>query len=250
MFVVGVVKSPSSTFEHVAKPALDRFQELDTQILTVQGAGSIAKAYNDILDRCNENFPDAEGLVLLHQDVEITDAEFFPRLRADLRDPSVGLVGILGATGVRSLVYWRADVRGFVRERHRTLDFGRGRHEVDAVDGMLLALAPQVFKRLRFDDDLCRGFHGYDIDFSFTVRAAGLRVLVDDLPVIHHTKGGYGDRQAYLRSCRAWRRKWMSTAPLTTRILSWHDELQVASRRDVVRLKGRLSALRRSSAPT
>jgi GT2 family glycosyltransferase len=208
-------------------------------VIVKQNATSIAAAYNSILDSVDHTLRNVEGVVLLHQDLEIRDESFISRARSRLNDPSIGLMGVIGARQIRSIAYWRGDVRGYVEEDARTLDFGRGCQDVHAIDGMLMILAPPVFSALRFDESVARRFHGYDIDFSFQVRQSGLRVVVEDLPVVHHTKGGYGDRRAYLAANRAWRRKWLRDAPLRVRIASWLDEVQVASGRDRLRLRSR-----------
>jgi 2-polyprenyl-3-methyl-5-hydroxy-6-metoxy-1,4-benzoquinol methylase len=91
------------------------------------------------------------------------------------------------------------------------LDFGGGTHDVDTVDGLMMVLSPWAVRNLRFDDARFTGFHGYDADFCFQARRAGRRVVVDDIDVIHHTKGGYGDEQAFRRSDDAWRAKWITS---------------------------------------
>jgi hypothetical protein len=227
LFIFGIVKSADSTFDSVARPALDMYKERDTRLLVRTGVTSIAAAYNSILDECALRFPAAEAVVLMHQDVEIVGEDFFAQIRARFADPSIGLVGLVGARGVRSVVYWRARLCGRVRENERMLDHGNVTSEVDAIDGMLLALSPACAATLRFDETTFEAFHGYDIDFSFAVTAANMRVVVEPLPVVHHTKGGYGDVGAYLRASHAWRRKWLTNAPLRTRAASWNDELQV-----------------------
>jgi GT2 family glycosyltransferase len=88
-------------------------------------------------------------------------------------------------------------------------------HDVDAVDGLLLVLSPWAVRNLRFDEDRFTGFHGYDADICFQARAAGKRVVVDEIAVVHHTKGGYGDLDAYRRCDQAFRAKWgLDTAAL------------------------------------
>jgi hypothetical protein len=242
MFVFGIVKSQSPTYASVARPALERVLEADGEVVLREGSRSIAASYNSILDECVQRFPSAEAVVLMHQDVEITSPEFLSQIRGRLKDPSIGLIGTIGAQNVRSLVYWRATTRGYVQESGRTLDFGRASCDVDAVDGMVLVLAPATFLNVRFDESVCRGFHGYDIDLGFAVRAAGLRVVVEPLPIVHHTKGGYGDRATYIATSRAWRRKWLSDAPVSVKLASWNDELQVLSQREKI---GFRTALRR-----
>ena len=73
------------------------------------------------------------------------------------------------------------------------IDFGGHDEDVDAVDGLLLVLSPWAVRNLRFDADRFDHFHGYDVDFCFQARAAGRRVVVDDIELLHHTNGGYND---------------------------------------------------------
>ncbi len=244
MFVFGIVRSSTVNYRKFAEPGLERVSDPLSAVIVKDGASSIAVAYNEILEEAGRLYPDAEAVVLLHQDLEIRDEAFSEKVRAKLGDPSIGLIGVIGAQDIRSIVYWRATVRGYVNEESRTLDFGRGFHEVDAIDGMLMIIAPSVARSARFDQALALGFHGYDIDFSSQVRARGLRVVVDAIDVIHHTAGGYGDRRAYLTASRAWRRKWLNDAPLSVLATSWLDEFYVAIRRDQYNLRSLLHTVR------
>jgi 2-polyprenyl-3-methyl-5-hydroxy-6-metoxy-1,4-benzoquinol methylase len=80
------------------------------------------------------------------------------------------------------------------------------------IDGLIMVLSPRAVQQLRFDEQTFTGFHGYDADICFQARRAGMRVVVDDLEVIHHTKGGYGDPAAFLAADRAFRAKWIAGA--------------------------------------
>jgi methionine biosynthesis protein MetW len=96
-------------------------------------------------------------------------------------------------------------------ETRGQIDFGGHPDDVDAVDGLLLVLSPWAVRNLRFDADAFDAFHGYDVDFCFQARAAGRRVVVDDIGVFHHTKGGYGDEDAFRRADAAFRAKWLDS---------------------------------------
>jgi hypothetical protein len=72
----------------------------------------------------------------------------------------------------------------------------------------LLVLSPWAVANLRCDAVAFCGFHGYDVDLCFQARAAGKRVTVADLNVIHHTNGGFGDVESWLRADAAFRAKW------------------------------------------
>ena len=76
------------------------------------------------------------------------------------------------------------------------------------LDGLCLVLSPWAIQHLRFDESAFDGFHGYDSDICLQARAAGRRVRVTDLPLMHHTHGGYGDAAAYARASAAFAAKW------------------------------------------
>jgi hypothetical protein len=163
-------------------------------------AGSLFRSYNLILDTIAER-DDVEALVLVHQDAEIADPAFCTKLRRALGNPDVGVVGCVGAVGVRSIAWWEGSVTwaSFV---HRYRELGGGdlpafawnggqmpayarTGEVDTVDGFVLALSPWTIRNVRFDESL-GPIHGYDFDFCLQVRAAGRKVVTEDFKVIHH----------------------------------------------------------------
>ena len=122
-------------------------------------------------------------------------------MREALRDPEVGVVGCVGAVGVRSIAWWEGSVT-WASFTHRYREHGGGdvpslswtkeglpafahTGEVDTVDGFVLALAPWVVRNVRFDESLGL-LHGYDFDFCMQVRAAGRKIVTADFRVVHH----------------------------------------------------------------
>ncbi|MFN8201198.1 MAG: hypothetical protein U0S48_01445, partial [Solirubrobacteraceae bacterium] len=77
---------------------------------------------------------------------------------------------------------------------------------------LLMALSPWAVRNLRFDQGTYSGFHAYDVDFCFAARAVGRKVVVADLPLMHHTKGGYGDKAVWDAADAAFRAKWLGSA--------------------------------------
>ena len=209
MIAFAVCIGSEEKYRRYAMPGLRAMAEPDSLIAeTTADTGSIFDAYNEVLDAlCDRS--DLEALVLLHEDTEIVDSEFCLKLRrAFAADPDVAVVGVVGARGVRNLAWWEGEGRGRVLETRGLVDFGGGSHDVDSVDGLLIALSPWAVRNLRFDSERFTGFHGYDADICFQARAAGRRVVVDDLAVVHHTKGGYGDEAAFAAQDATWRAKW------------------------------------------
>jgi hypothetical protein len=194
-------------FRTLAQPGLRMACEPDSLVAEVTTDSSIFEAYNEVLDAFSER-DDLEALVLLHEDVEIVDSDFCGKLRRRLAEPDVAVLGVVGARAVTSLAWWEGEGRGRCLETRGLVDFGGGSHDVDAVDGLLLVLSPWAVRNLRFDADGFSGFHGYDADICFQARAAGKRVVVEEIAVVHHTKGGYGDVDAWRACDAAFRAKW------------------------------------------
>jgi hypothetical protein len=204
MFAYGLCIGNRERYETLAAP---RLRDLGGVIVEADDQRSICAAYNAILDAIADE-PDIEALVLLHEDVTIESATFLAAVRAELADPDVAIVGPIGALRPSSLRWWQGDGRGRVRDSTGLVDFGGGSHDVDVLDGHCLVLAPWAIRNLRFDEAAFDGFHGYDCDICLQARAAGKRVRVCELPVVHHTYGGYGDGHAYARAGTAFAAKW------------------------------------------
>jgi hypothetical protein len=187
-------------YRRCAEPGIRLAAEPDSEVIANAAAGSLFRSYNLILDSVAGR-DDVEAVVLLHQDAEIADPEFAAKLRHALAGPDVGVVGCVGAIGVRSIAWWEGSVTwaSFV---HRYGELGGGdlpafswngadvpayarTGEVDTVDGFVLGLSPWVVQNIRFDESLGQ-LHGYDFDFCLQVRAAGRKVVTEDFKVIHH----------------------------------------------------------------
>lgn len=196
-----------ATYQACAVPGLRRVAEDDSVFAELSASTSIHEAYNEALDHFAAR-DDLEALVLLHEDTEIFDPRFGETVRRTLQDRAVAVVGAVGARRVTSLAWWEGEMAGRVAETRGMIDHGFGEPKVDAVDGLLMILSPWAVRHLRFDAATYAGFHAYDVDFCFTVRAAGRKVVVADVPLMHHTKGGYGDRTAWEAANAAFQTKW------------------------------------------
>jgi 2-polyprenyl-3-methyl-5-hydroxy-6-metoxy-1,4-benzoquinol methylase len=162
-----------------------------------------------------------EALVLLRDDVVIQDRNFAARIRRVLRDPAVGVIGVVGATGLNDMWFWHGQTRvGRILHETRLVDFGTLRGDVDVVDGLLMVLSPAALKAVRFDESTFTGLHGYDADYCLSCRSAGLRVVVEPLVVYHKSAGDtspHSDATAELQFKRKWARV-LSRPPLRVRL--------------------------------
>jgi Glycosyltransferase like family len=200
MIAFGCSVTKRDVYERCAAVGIRRAAEPDSTVDAMPSTGSVFRAYNDLLDR-HVDVNGLEALVLVHQDAEIVDADFCATVRSALADLEVGVVGCVGAVGVRSIAWWEGSVTcaSFV---NRYLEHGGGdlesfswtwneapayarTGEVETLDGFVLALSPWALRNLRFDESLGQ-IHGYDLDFCLQVRAAGRKVITADFRAIHH----------------------------------------------------------------
>lgn len=214
---IGACVGQSGSWERLALPSLQFLGLKDMK--TRRGAKSIAKAYNSIIDEVVQE--DADGLILLHDDVEVR-SPFGDEFYQLLADDSIAVVGAVGARSPEGMSWWTGPPEGRRGTSVDTFDthrFSRGTEDVDVVDGYFLGLSKWALRNLRFDEKLIQGFHAYDADICSQARAAGRRVVVTDLDLVHHNKRGISNLDAYFAADFAWRLKWKQ-APWTSR-LEW-----------------------------
>jgi hypothetical protein len=204
----GTAVTDGAAYATMALPGIERAAEADSLVLTREGHGSIQRACNELLEEAAER-SDLEALILLHQDLELRDDTLLARLRPLLADPRVGLLGLAGGRGLRSLAWWESDLYGAAYVPAQSTRFSRGSFEVDVVDGVLLVLAPWAVRMLRFDEAFAADFHGYDVDIALQVRSVGGRVIATDVEYFHHwLKDPAEDRASWVRNAVRLQRKW------------------------------------------
>lgn len=211
-----------AVYERCARQGFQLASEPDSEILSQPASGSIFRSYNAILDHAATR-EGLEALVLVHQDAEIVDPAFCQKLRGAISSEDVGVVGCVGAIGVRNIAWWEGSATwgSFL---HRYQELGGGEFpaftwektaphartgEVDMVDGFVMALSAWTVRNIRFDESLGLVLHGYDCDFCLQVREAGRKVATADFKVIHHhSLELVDDAEAYIRAHMKMAEKW------------------------------------------
>lgn len=197
MIAFGTAVTNRETYARYARAGFDLAAEPDSIVIARDNDGTLSDGYNEILERAR-GLEGLEALVLVHQDLEITDAAFCATVRDCLADPEVAVIGCAGAERVTGLAWWDpGPVLGsydwvppqgepvpmdewdaFVQVETVT--------EVAAIDGMVIVLSPWAVAELRFDPGLDPSAHAYDIDICFQARANGKKVVVAPVGVSHH----------------------------------------------------------------
>jgi hypothetical protein len=80
------------------------------------------------------------------------------------------------------------------------------------VDGVFIAIRREVWETSRFNETDLRGFHLYDIDFSFHVSQHWKAAVLFNIDIMHFTQGGnYGD--AWVEPTLHWHAKYSKELP-------------------------------------
>lgn len=228
MLVYGVCVGTSGKFERDLLPSLEAHCP-GAALATRRDARSIFDAYNEILDEASAA-PGLEGVVLVHDDVVVRDDRLEATLRSVLADPTIGVVGVVGGIGQREMSWWKAArLAGHVDHATHVDAFSHGLCDVDTVDGLLMAVSPEVARTIRLDGRGYPGFHGYDAELCALVRARGLRVVVADLDVYHDCKPGPWGRPEYGQAILEWRRRWQAPGPPGRLLLRTKRDLLAAA---------------------
>jgi hypothetical protein len=156
-------------------------------LLALSGQTSLTVAYNTILDAMVGKGFDA--VVLLHDDLELTDPHAEAKFLAPLADPDVALVGVCGGKGDSTLAWWTSETVGHQMTDSGMVDFGPRAGDVAFIEGSIMVFSPWAVENLRFDERY-PGFLGYD-DVCLTARAMGKRVTVVDVDTHHHSTLGF-----------------------------------------------------------
>ncbi len=208
MIAFGCAVTDQDMFERVALPGIQRLCEPGALLLTCCGYDAIHRAYNEMMTEAASH-ADLEALILMHQDLELLDDSLLARVRSLFERPRVGVVGCFGGRNV-PFQYWALGEEKFgsamvpAFEQH----YSSGPHEVEVVDGVLLAIKPWVARTVRFSAAASKDFHGYDVDFCMRVRAAGGHVVCDDVPYLHRMERPWADADQLRRAGYALARMW------------------------------------------
>jgi hypothetical protein len=207
MFVYGVCVGPTNKFGDFCEPSLIRNRL--SPVLARREQRSIFEAYSSIIEEALSTWPDLEGVVLLHDDVEVVEPDLEAKLRGVFSDPAVGAVGVVGGRNNTEMSWWMTDeLFGHVRHAQHTDDFTRGDHEVSTIDGLFIALSPAGARACQLRQGGYPAWHGYDSEICETIRQANLKVMVTDLELFHDCKPGPWRSPAYGQAIMEWNIRW------------------------------------------
>jgi len=202
----GVCVGSWSKFEcHVVNGG--EWPRMGSHIIATSGHSSIAVAYNAILNTYLDH--KFSAVILMHDDLEITDPDAEKKFMHTIAQPDVALVGVAGGRGEGSLAWWNWETVGHQQVDSGMLDFGEREGDVDAIEGSIMVFSRWAIENLRFDTSY-PGFHGYD-EIAKLARTLGKRVVVADVNTHHHVQLGFKSQESerQWQECEGiFRRKW------------------------------------------
>jgi GT2 family glycosyltransferase len=180
-------------------------------------ARPLPEIYNAAID-----LPEGPDLVaFVHDDVWIDDYFFVERITEALE--RFDIVGVAGSRtrreGQRAWCFIEeasrrdntANLSGRVAQGPRPFGqvfyFGTTPAECELLDGVLLAARRSVLRERGVRFDPAFAFHGYDLDFCRSARAAGLRLGTWPVCVTHQSIGGF-EGTAYRDAVSRYLAKW------------------------------------------
>lgn len=187
----------TNSLERVQRYVLPRVGDRELTLLWNQT--SMSYAYNRVLDSYETNPPDA--LILVHDDLEITDPDAEAKFLDALGRPDVGIVGVAGGYEVTGLAWWNARTRGYQMIDSGPLVFDSPCGYVQSLEGSVMVFGHWAITHLRFDEAFT-GFHGYDHIGTETL-THGKRVYVTNVVTHHHTSLGFKSQASAVEWARA-----------------------------------------------
>ena len=163
----------------------------------------ISEVYNILGDQARYPY-----LCFLHEDILFQTTDWSAGLLAAFgQDPELGMIGVAGAKyKSKTPSGWFTGIPAYDcmhilhRDKYqRTTHLYSNPNEsvlepVVNVDGVFICIRKEVWNSSRFNEDLLKGFHLYDIDFSFQVTTGYKAAVIFSIEIIHLTEGGnFGD---------------------------------------------------------
>ena len=148
------------------------------------------------------------NLCFIHEDIQFR-TEAWGRYVIDLlSNKEIGLIGIAGGKYKSKLLsgwYSGGQDRDYSNILHKVKDeeyhlsfpdhWTNNEIEVVCIDGAFMCCTKLTWEKIKFNEEILKGFHFYDIDFSLRVAQYKKVIVTNSINIEHFTKGGdFGDK--------------------------------------------------------
>ncbi|MDP9042299.1 MAG: glycosyltransferase family protein, partial [Bacteroidota bacterium] len=167
----------------------------------------------------------------IHEDIRFETQNWGENLKKAFEEnPATGLIGVAGAKYKSAVPSgWSTGLKEFDlcnifhedKDGHTQHIYMNPHHSVFEpvvnVDGVFMAIRKEVWSHAHFNEENLRGFHLYDIDFSFHVLKKWKAAVLFNIDIMHFTQGGnYGDE--WVEPTISWHRLFSGQLPQYTGI--------------------------------
>lgn len=248
-----IISSSNSEYLSAVKKNIDETVGIPYEILAVpngEGKKGICEVYNTAGAKAKYDV-----LCFMHEDVILHTQDWGQKVVEIMRDPEIGLLGIAGST-YKSLTPAGWAIPGVDEFRHRihilqsfkfsdrktklfsTYDGSQTKEAVASIDGVWMCTRKDVFKEFNFDQELLKGFHGYDLEYSMQVRMKYKVYVTYEILLEHFSEGNYS--QDWLHAMLVVHFKHKEKLPVMLDDISFAESRgreQVAAKNLITRLK-------------
>ena len=159
------------------------------------GTHSLTEAYNILLEKASNDI-----VVLCHDDIYFDTKNWAQKLVKHFkRNPEYGILGVAGSIHLPSSAKWwenPKNMRGIVNHEHEgkkweskySNNLGNKLDDVVLVDGLFITINKNNIKK-QFNEEV-KGFHFYDVDFSFRNYIEDVKIgVMYDIRITHKSIG-------------------------------------------------------------
>jgi hypothetical protein len=203
-----IISSSNPEYLSAVKKNIDETVGIPYEIIAVpngDGKKGICEVYNAAGAKAKYDV-----LCFMHEDVILHTQAWGRKVAEILSDPEIGLLGVAGST-YKTLTpggwappalppsrYKTNFLQHFkFAEKERIHDYYNSDNEstsqVVTVDGVWMCTRKEIFEQFKFDEQMLKRFHGYDIDYSLQVGSAYKVMVTFEVLLEHFSEGNYSD---------------------------------------------------------
>ena len=158
------------------------------------GEKSLSQVYNEILEESETDI-----VVLCHDDIYFDSTSWYSKIVKHFEKSDFGILGVAGTTSLTDSGRWwdeKNQMVGIVNHEHEgkkweskySESFENGICETLIVDGLFFAVNKKRIKK-NFDESF-KGFHFYDVSFTYSNHLEGVKVgVITNIRITHKSIG-------------------------------------------------------------
>ncbi len=197
---------------------------------------SISSVYNLLKAQAKGKY-----ICFLHEDILFLESNWGLELKNIFENnENIALVGVAGATykskipSTWSCINNKFLVKNYIQHYKKInknkdiffSNFTSDASEVVFVDGLFMCITDVLNKKILFDEELIKGFHGYDFDLCLQAKSNNFKIVVSkNIQLEHFSEGGINFD--WYKTYRALCKKWAFLLPLKCQKISFLENISL-----------------------